>query len=330
MEDEDHLAIVSDAKRRYIKNGWMPNRRVSEAAETKKDMTALMSMEGALTAGIHNAIQGYDMFDSEKGREHLKELRAIKQEVRAQPAPAAPAPAAPAAPALRPSTAAEQVQNQNLMLLHPRRAAYQGPGLHADVTGMIGDFATDFSNVNPDTPHHIQETLAKRFHDIYDVDPVDDVHPGSPQWLQDAAGRRAQRAAKYVGAGMARAPHTKAEWRNIHRAHGIPHATSEQETQEAAQEDVSVIEKQDARPQGRPQAKDENIVEPKSAAPSPPPPSKKVKFAPEAIALKKTRNTKKKQHRDQLDKLGIKWRKSWNTKKLFEKLNTYNIENVQS
>ena len=90
MEDDDHIAIVSDAKRRYIDNGWMPNRKVSEAAETKKDITALMSLEGTLTASIHNAIQGHDMFDTEKGREHLKELRTIKQEVRDLPAPAAP------------------------------------------------------------------------------------------------------------------------------------------------------------------------------------------------------------------------------------------------
>lgn len=74
-EDDDALAIVADAKRRYIAEGFMPNRKISESAEMKRDLTALMSMEGALTAAIHNAIQGYEMFDVKAGRETLSNLR---------------------------------------------------------------------------------------------------------------------------------------------------------------------------------------------------------------------------------------------------------------
>lgn len=51
MED-GVLTIVSDAKRRYPQNGWVPNRRASEAAGTKRDITAQMSLEGTLTAVI--------------------------------------------------------------------------------------------------------------------------------------------------------------------------------------------------------------------------------------------------------------------------------------
>ncbi len=83
-EDDDSIAIVADAKKRYIKNGWMQNRRVSEAASTKRDVTALMSLEGTLTAAVHNAIQGYDMFDSNGGRESLSGLRHIDEDEKAQ------------------------------------------------------------------------------------------------------------------------------------------------------------------------------------------------------------------------------------------------------
>ncbi len=61
VEDDDAIALVSDAKRRYISNGFMKNRNISELAETRRDLTALMSLEGALTGAVHNAIQGYQM-----------------------------------------------------------------------------------------------------------------------------------------------------------------------------------------------------------------------------------------------------------------------------
>jgi len=87
MEDDDALAIVSDAKNRYISNGWMKNRKVSEAAETKSDLTALMSLEGTLTAAVHNAIQGYPKFDLDDAKKSLPSSRQIPKMTYADAAP---------------------------------------------------------------------------------------------------------------------------------------------------------------------------------------------------------------------------------------------------
>jgi hypothetical protein len=71
FDDDDALAVVADAQGRYIRKGFMKRYGPSEDAERKRDLTALMSIEGSLTAAIHNAIQGFQMFDQKQGQEFI-------------------------------------------------------------------------------------------------------------------------------------------------------------------------------------------------------------------------------------------------------------------
>ena len=224
-EDDDSLGIVADAKSRYIKNGWMPNRKVSEAAATKRDITALMSLEGTLTAAVHNAIQGYDMFDAKSGREHLKGMREIAQE-------------------------------------------------------QLAD--DDEKDQDPDP-------LAEQVERYQELD-----------------------------AGLAKHGLTEMAQQNLTSTESEIHLAAHQTgvAREAAESilppGVSGI------------VSDLATVDPPTPEPSPPaaPPIPQSTPPP----AKKTRNTKKKQYRKELDAKGVKWKKSWNTGKLKEKLDAHNIQ----
>ncbi len=75
QEDEDSLAIVSDARRRYINNGWMKRRKVSEQVEISRDTHALMSLEGALTPGVLEALYPSLQFGNPSKKSRGSKLR---------------------------------------------------------------------------------------------------------------------------------------------------------------------------------------------------------------------------------------------------------------
>lgn len=272
MEDDDALAVVSDAKRRYISNGWMPNRRTSEQAETKRDITALMSLEGTLTAAIHNAIHP-GMFDSDEAKKSLPGMRSrppIDREpfgkwhernvtenigrlgaIRGE--------------AGHGSVEAHHIAVQKLWL--GRSAEKEGPERVAE----LEDYNTKPLPLPPDVPDEKHEDIAE------------EAFTGSGLLISDSPAKKPKHKVK--------------------PPHGSK-ATSQGEHQTEAQE-TTIPETEPERP-----TVDQDNGNEKEEI---------------GTTQKKSRQTKKKTYRTECETCGIKWRKSWNTAKLKEKIDSYNI-----